>query len=791
MIPDWTDETNSFEHVTGDGFTHSTRDGAEGYVVGGDFASSEISQTQSIPDGFRVGARAVLTFQRGNIGDNTDDLGRVYLEALSVADAVLLSADTGDESFSPADEWTPRRLVLDLPEGATQLRVRLVATRDGGSGVLAAAFDDFDLRVHKLLDPSYVYEIDFTAPSVQPTPATWPQFHLAWPDLVLPEILVAHGIHGISAPRPISSEGIAWSDVTGNEATAFVGQFGALSSLVGSNYDSRVYREAFQFVHAGPHLQLIGVGSKRRGDFTSDDSFTVVVHLKVHEYGTGAGICGIRDSTSGNGWGVGLNSSGKVVATLKGTSGTKTATSAASIADGAPHQVAVVYSADDETLKLYVDRLAAVSTSTASGLGEFALPTTPVGTYPLRIGTDAAATDVFGGELLMFASWPTTGLTQSEVRSMWTYGALASGVEPQLSHAVWVPSETSDELGGTALVRCATTQAPIGYAGSSYGLALTHGSENLWPSNDTSETAEWVAESTVTATRSIQDNTGLARGIRIAGDATHGLVVPGLAIGASSGTVNVVVFARALSGTPSLGVELLSSADAVKDSDSKTLSTSWQRIAVTGLSWDGATATCKLRFRCASTFELAHVAWCERVGDAGERIPTVFQDAGVTLSNLYTVVDEEHTAQLNDEGELDVAGVATVALPASLFIASIGVTGDNSATRSLGIGASWEPAATHYDSSETPEVAVGSVLNWTQEWRLRARWNRIGIPSAAGDTFFGIVVTGSANSDVQDARTAAWTAGSSALDVTTIGAATYCLDCYVRRFAVRAREPRL
>lgn len=787
-IASWDDVDNTFALMTGDGLTHSTRDGEEGYVVGGDFATSEISQTCDLPDGWGVGAVALLTFQRGNIGDNTDDLGNVILEALDVGDSVLDDVETGDESFSPANIWHARRLTLAIPSGATKLRVRLVATRDGGTGTLAAAFDDFDLRTFKDLDPSYAIEYDFTEPTVQPTPRNWQRFHLAFRDLVIPDVMIAHGIHAISAPRPITGEGIVWSDATGQDALPFLGAFG-IAEMDDDYVTSRVYREAFQFVYQGPHLQLFGNGTKRRGLFSSDESFTVRLVLKVREYGSGAGVVGVRDTTSGVGWGVEITSSGQARATLQGLSGTKTATSAASIADGAPHQIVMVYNASDDTVKIYVDRRGAVSTSTASGMGEFELPAGPATTYPLRVGTDRSSTDVFGGELLECELFNAVALSETEIEAMWTYGSIDEAIAVNLSQSVWAPCESTTEVPGVTLVRCATDQAPLGYAGAEYGLAMTGASDNLWPSNDTEDTGAFVAESTVTVTRSIADNTGLFAGIRVAGDATHGLVVTPVTL--SSGACMVVLFARATSGTPSLSVALLNSSDSLIDSDSATLSTDWQRIVVSSLTFDGSTATGKLRLRSAGTFELAHVAFVAQ--EITQRIPTVFQDAGVSIQQVYASITATHPAQLNHEGEIDIAGRGVNALPPTgRGIAQVGHAGDNVNRRWLLVGASQVPRLLHYDSDETSVQALCTAIDWSEEWRLRARWCRVGIPSEAGNTFAGLLTTGSVDSDDLDARTAAWTVDDTECDETLIGAELSApLDAYVRRFAVRSREPRL
>jgi hypothetical protein len=788
-IVGWTDVDNTFELIDDDeALTHSTRDGVAGYVVGGPYATSSISRVIAISDPPTYGT-AVLTYQRANIG-NTDDWGRVRLEALDAADATL---DTEETTFGPItteNVWQRGRLFLSLPEGTTQLRVTLFATRNGMSGNSAAAFDDFSLRVHRSLEPSYVVDIDFTERPQQPTPRSWQRWHGAWPNATaLVDAVVAHGVMAVSGPRPISSESIVWSDAGTYAAVPFLGNFG-IAACDRDYLTSGTYREAFGFTYQGPHIQLVGNGTKRRGNFASDASFAVRVVLKARQYGSGAGIVGCRSTTTGIGWGISLTATGAVRATLQGVSGAKTATSSASIADGAPHQVVMVYDATAQTLRVYVDRRGYVETSTASSMGEFSLSASLANV--VRIGTDRSGTDVFGGEVLELDLIPSGAIAfgQDEIESMWPYVAV-DDVTADQSHAVWVPQEPCTDLDAdVTLVRVATDQLAFGYAGGEHGLATTGATTNLWPSNDPASTSAFEAETTVTVTRGVLDNTGLLRGIRVAGDATHGLKVTPTSFGASAGKANVILFARATSGTPSLSLAAMNASDVAVDAESLALTTSWKQFSVT-LDWAGS-ASGYLRLRCASTFEVSSVGYASYVVAA--LIPSVIQDAGVLLSPVHAVVANEAPLQLNAEGELDITGVATLATPAaSAIVGALTVDGAGDIDRrSLQCEASAVPRFVHYDGSASSATANGAAIDWSVEWRLRGRWNRQGIPSTTDDEFAGIVVEGSADSDVQDARSAAFSIASAPIDTFEIGASSGdSLDAYIRRFAVRARESRL
>lgn len=204
-ITSWTDVTNTFAYGTATPYAG----GNANYVQGGAFASSEIRQDVAVTSGYEY-AQAALTFARANM--LATDTGTVTLEALSGGGAVLASVTTGAEVFATLATWYRRRLALTLPALTATIRVRLLATRTLGAGDSGAAFDDFDLRPHKHLDPIDVVDLDFRELPEQPIANTWQAFHLAWPTLTIPDAVIGFGDTNLSQPIAIAGRALGTSD---------------------------------------------------------------------------------------------------------------------------------------------------------------------------------------------------------------------------------------------------------------------------------------------------------------------------------------------------------------------------------------------------------------------------------------------------------------------------------------------------------------------------------------------------------------------------------------------------
>lgn len=796
----WTNVTSSF--VVNTTVTHSARGSSPGCAQGGAFSSSEIRQDVAVADGYRVGAVALLTFAR--LTALASDSGTVILEARD-ASGVLTSVSTGALAHTTLNVWNRAKLALAIPGGTTTLRVRLLATRTLGSGNSGACFDDFDLRVHKALDAATVVDLEFSRPSIQAMPATWQGFHLAWPTLPIPTVWGGSVLSPLAiGEQTLAGPIAAWSDApTVHAPGSLVGYFTIVPNRLrpGETLPTLLTSTpAYRFVRAiaasAIDIQIDGVdltSGDEQGGFNASQAFTVAVPFRVREdaFASACGLVGRRGS-AGVGWGLGIDGSGRVRATLQGASGTKTATRTVTTADKALHWAVLVYDPDADTLTVYDER-GGTGVSTASGMGEFF-----EADVPMRIGRDAPASatgDVDIGRVYMFYEV----LTSAQVASLCQHGLDPSGLATySTNRALWVegaPAYTGlieDETGAT-LVRFASDQTPIGYSialaddgGTAYGLAVAGANTNLVPTADLAASGTWTPEGSVTLAQGIVDPTGMPRGVRVTGNATNGLTCVGLAVGASTATVGVVVYARAVTGAPSLQVEVLNASDVQKGTTTATLSTRWTRVQLSGVAWDGSSSTMRLRLRSAGAFELAHVAWAG-VGDP----PLAIQDPGLAVNDSHAARVVTLSTQLTHEGEIYVEAVCSLGSPtvgATLASVDNGSSANNK--RAATIAAGPDARASLWNNSGTAtHVDTPSPLAWYTVQGVRARWNRLSIPDANGEHL--AVRTADDNNN---AASSLFTVGG-ALAAIRIGGGdptgSTSPHALVRRVRVSAREPKL
>ena len=390
----------------------------------------------------------------------------------------------GYNAYTTLAVWAQKRIALDVPAGASTLRVRLLADRALAFGNSGAAFDDFDLQVHKHMEPVSSVVLDFSTVPIQSHIVTWQDFHLAYPALgIIPATVISQLDTDALSFSTVAALGssIAWSDATTHTAGKCVGSWG----------DSVASVPCLTFARAASgsaiDVQVTG-GSVQRGSFTSTGSFSVRVVFRVVEdsFSVACGLVGRRDGT-GVGWGLGLTAAGNVVATLQGASGTKTATSARPVTDGAVHCAWIVYNATAATLRCYVDRRGYIETSTAAGMGEFS-----VTSAALRIGRDGPASQTLPGQIVSAALFSGVAFTQAQVESTWTYGKDPTGLITGTNRATYRASGTTEvalagyvdgalDAGGNATLVChAWDQIPVGYhadsvtTGVAIGAALTN-----------------------------------------------------------------------------------------------------------------------------------------------------------------------------------------------------------------------------------------------------------------------------------------------------------------------------
>lgn len=781
----WTAVTNSFVYAT------AIKSPSANYIQGGAFASCELRQDYTLLTGWEVGSSAVLRCWRAQT--LASDTGRVVLECLDGGSAVLASADTTAENLSTLNQWVKRRLSVDIPVGTVTLRVRLLAVRTLGAGNSGACFDDCVLSVHKQLDPLYERVLSFAAPSVQPMPATYQQWWTQYSQLATFAGLSTPVVFAANVAGPSFYLGTSfaikmrWSDDVTRAPAKLVGQFGNVGSTDGYRFTRQSGAGALDYQTFAEDVRFASP--------TSATSFTAIVFFRIDELGfaTACGLTGRQDTNSG--WGLEIDATGHVLARLIGTSGTKTATLATTVHDGAIHMAAIVYDAVAQTVTVYDER-GGTSTSTAAGLGEISNVANGV---PFRVGRGRNTIDTLPGLIGRIYVWEGAALSAAQVAAQWNYGKDPNGTAlvPTRSVPAWCPG--LPDANGETLAQLATDQLAVGYTtalttdgGTGFGLAQVKATANLVTTFDFTVGASWTKDTTATITQGIVDATGKPNGITVTSpDTANGWYHKGITVGAPA-TVNVVFWARAATGTPTLRLELLNASFVSKDVKTVVLGLTWKRYVVNFTAWDASTGTCIVRWLANSgvpiTFDLTHVVFVAQ----GTEIPALLPNALASIADVTASLAETPTVQLNAEGEVVAVGVATIASPATATIANVKNNSNNKNRRELLIGAAAVPRLDHYDSAGPTNVSSsGTAIDWSQLWTVRGRWCAIGTLDNAAAPFAGVVTTGSVNSAAYG-RAATWTYDTTA-DATfdLAKGAQPAWNGYLRSLTVRAREVKL
>lgn len=693
----WDNVTNSFVDVAGG---YARNDSGDFFVQGGAFASSEIKQEVAIPAGYEYGD-AVLEFARAN--EFADD-GTVTLEVLDGGGAVLESSTTGAETI--ASGWERRRLIVTLPDGAATLRVRLIATRALSAGNSGALFDDVSLRIHKDLDPAFERDLDFTEPHHAVMPRSFEEAYLAWPTLAIPAVWNgSDALPSVRASKYNASATGAWSDAVDgipHPPAKFLGHW--------MHDEAALSVDAYRFTRGSTaDLQIDGYGA-----FAKADVFSVAVCFRVTErtMSLACGLVGNKDA-DGLGWGLSLDTSGRVVATVNGST-PRTATGAVDHRDGAAHWALLTW--DGSTLRI-VD--AAGSSTNASDPGEFS------STAVMRIGRDGANGVIGGVDIARVLLWDGDAIDAADFASIVdTIGDDPNGlVTWSSSQPVWIDGD--DDEDGATLVRAAARHVPVGYSGG-YGLSIGAACTNLALSTDYATGSHCGPEANVTLTQGIIDPTGLARGVRVANTVNDfGYRLTDIPL--PDENVRVIFWARTIDGTEqNLKVRIIDSDENDEDNDVIVIDSSWQRIERL-LAWTAPTPTGHLRFtihdNSPAAFDLAGVVW---VGQG--HVPTAYQDANTAVGDRHGVASETLPIQLHYEGEIEVEGLVTTQMHGSYLASVDNDTTDQKNQRALLISSS-EAVAVLWDNAGSP-TSIPEAPSWASDVKLRCRWNKLEIPDA-------------------------------------------------------------
>jgi hypothetical protein len=706
------------------------------------------------------------------MNDATLDTGLVSIDVRNSGGTIIATATTADEAISPLNQWVRRKLAVALPATAFDVVVTISAKVVSGAPA-NTCFDDLDLRLHKDLDPVYSKDFRWDGPITQPLPATWQQFKLQYPDVARP-FAVLYG----DEPSFANIE-MAWSDNVVRPYTRFVGPFSTTST------EDACYAFTRQSGAGALELRARGTYAATFANFRTTRSFCVVGFFRVDER-TFGGACGIMGRHNGAlGWGVGINASGQLTATLYGLLGTKTVTRTGStVTDGAVHMFAVDYNSATNTLTLYDERGTA-TISTATGMGEIY---NAVADQQFRIGRGAVSENTLPGQLARVWMF-NASLTSTEINAFWKLGK--SNVTMTYAKAFIGYSDGLPNTAGDSLMVTASDQVAYGYSselatdgGNGWGLAMAKAASNILPSIDFTNTTFWLPNGGVVLTQSQQGPAGLARGVTVTGTASNGLFCQTIPMTAAT-TLTMVVWAKA-STLQTVNVQLLNSSSALKQTIAIVMTASWKKYVIPFTAWDASTANCIVKFVNASgtsPFTLGDFMWAAQV--AGD-IPTVFGLPGAATAVTVSIA-ETPPAQFNYEGEVIAEGVSSSNAVVTSTIASVKPAASSFNRREL--TAETTPKFSHYDGAGTVNASTATALNWSLLWKLRGRWNTAKMLDNATNPYAGIIADGNVDSAAYG-RTATWTANATQSTVVNLGNGIFStgINALIRRVKLTARE---
>lgn len=765
----WTVDAGSFVAGTAIAAPSAT------YCQGGPNATNTQHQDYTLPAGWEFGGTLVARFFRAQT--LSGDAGTGTLQILDVSNAVLASATTGAETLSTLNRWERRTLSVNVPTTGLAVKARFIwiALRSAGAGNSGACIDEVVLTPHKNLDAGYERVLSFATPTLQPTPATWQDFHLAYP-AILPRPVVL----GATGTEPVE---MAWSDGIARAAAKVTGLYGGgVSSINGYRFARASGGAAIDFIATG----IAAFGPRTFGAFTSADSFTIVVPgFRVEEDGF-AVACGLIGRRGTTGYAIDIDATGHLFATLQGDGGTKTATRAGStVIDGARHLAVLSYDAVAQTLTI-ADERGSNTVSTATGLGEIAddEPSTV-----FRLGRSRPTIDTLPGAIehpLVFEF----ALSSGQWASLWAYAASPAGLTPTYVRSVPAWAELAPDGDGAVLACMGTDQLALAYGAAGYGFAEVRATTNLIRGFDFGDATKWTVDGSAAFADTCVDATGQPLGRHVRVHNTDGLIALALPMTATA-TLAAVFYLQADSGAAALSFELQNASGVVKSTVAATVNSAlWKRYVVQLTGWDASTPTAQIRIRSTGSsdmFGISHVCFAAQ----GTEVPTLIPPAATAIGDVTATFTDTIPAQFNSEGEIVVVGVGTIASPAAAALASVH-HGSHVDRREVNIGAAAAPTLDHYDLTSTDVASAGTAIDWSQAWTVRGRWCRAKMLDAATNPFAGVVTAGSVASAVYG-RTAIFTCGTTANTTIAIGdgIAASAANAIISSVTVRAREQKL
>lgn len=769
---------------------YASDNGTAGAAEGASASYSGLKQVVSVPTGFTKGT-AVLTLatalhSTGTVGDQAI----IEMVALDGGSSVLTSAsETITLGTDNSDVWDRQRLVLELPDGVVSIQVNISAVRAGAS-TCGVMFDDLALRIHNHLDATSELDFDWSEPALTYADSTWQRFHLQRPELSIPMIWAGATTPSVQPSAEVPGVTHAWSDGVAHSTGWLTGflvddntQTGGVNCYTFERADASVAVD----LQSSDGSNGDGYGSL----FATTEVLIVGVLMRTDEIGSWGGACGIvgRRGPTGLGWGLGLNASGQVVATIQGASGAATVTSSDAVNDGAPHWVFFKFGGDG-TIKVITK--AGTTSASAASIGS-----PVIAGIPFRIGRDRESSQTLPGQIARVYLWEYA-VSDAALEAM----AAETHAEPSglldsftADQPVYVPGPPT-AYGDTLVRRGEDTPHVCHDSTLGYGIAVTHANTNHWPSNDVTDATSWAHESGSSLTSGIQDATGLLRGVRCTvSSAGSGLRITEIAM--TSESLWVAQLWLRLDVAANITIDLLNGANTVVDSVVIAGTTTWKRHIVE-FTWDNSTANAHLRLRLSTGtgyIDCSHVGWFGPGSSPNADVPLVVQDALASLSDCHGAKAVAMEAAQNYRGEIYIKGRclnSNVVRGRTLASTDNGTTDlKNARTVSTETVPDAVNLTAYSGDAGTPGSVEANVGAWDAVWEAQARWNTLILPEDLAGNNIGVVVDGSTHGGNSHSLVPSETGQSNVRIGGGSPNGTTSCSCLIQRVLISCSEPKV
>jgi hypothetical protein len=667
--------------------------------------SHELYQEVLLPVGYKDTGTAWLKGWIANI-TSVDDTGELVMEARN-AGGVLDSITTGVLSYAANSKWRDSDLYLDLPDGTDRIRVRFLVVNPGSASV---HLDDVQLVMFKNLHPDVH---DDTMDFSEPTQQTWPDTARGWTDL--------------AAPPPYAiwlfgeSLGTEFADSlnTNSDNLFHLLKIGTpdLAETLAGFYDGTNLVNKLCFETEDGQQQGGEIHELSKLSIDGENSFVALLVFRAHD--AVGGYQPLMGSMDGQGWTVGMNSTGQVRATVTSDSPITVNYDLTEDYGGAvPHYIAFQYNATTGKFRVWSDRQQSVSTTSIPSGDCTNLSKVVIGGGP--VGNSLSAQFAYG---VLWRGSNAKDLVPSDTDAWWNHARDPSNFIDSYDPKDIVAGDVDSDSDGIVVGRFSQEQIALfrntGLTANK-GIIMHQAQTNLVDPDPNS--SSWVEEGSPSVTKRFGvDAERWHRSVKVSTDNVDAYRPP--AITAASGNIAVVWYAKGDS-PHNARLVLWNTLKTVSVVHDYAVTTAWQRFEHV-FAWGGSTAAFELWFHGSDdgTKRIIELSTPLGVYFGKNYVPFVIHPRTAALAAATGSLNNVLPDEFQEEGEISITGICEQNSPGvGTPIIDIHNGTNNNDRRFLSVTGAYYFLFTHYDGvggSQADSLAAA----WDSEWVARGRWN--------------------------------------------------------------------